>query len=108
MDIDGMIDLTTELNDLTIDNEDNPFDNGAAPWPFEFYTNNYWAGIRINRHELTYDFDEEGQKATKVEVLESALDELESWLPALQSAIWALGKALEKEKAKAVQIEGNA
>jgi hypothetical protein len=31
---------------------------------------------------------------------------LESWLPALQSAIWALGKALEKEKA--VHVEGTA
>ena len=106
MDIDGMIDLTTELNNLSINNEDNPFDNGAAPWPFEFYTNNYWAGIRINRHELTNDFDEEGKEATKDEILEEALDELEFWLPAVQSAIWALGKALEKEKA--VQVEGTA
>ena len=102
-----MFDLVVDLNDFSIENEENPFVTTSQIWPFEYVmVPGAYAGIMIRDRELTSDINEEGARLTRQEVVESALNELESWLPALQSAIWALGKALEKEKA--VQVEGNA
>lgn len=96
---DEMFDLVVDLNDLPIENEENPFETSQI-WPFEYITvPGAYTSIRIRDRELTSDFDEEGSTLTRQEVIKSSLNELESWLPAIQSAIWALGKALEKEKA---------
>ena len=104
---DDMFDLVVDLNDLCIENKENPFETTSQIWPFEYVSvPGAYASIMIRYRELTSDIDEEGARLTRQQVIELALNELESWLPALQSAIWALGKALEKEKA--VQIEGNA
>ena len=104
---DDMFDLVIDLNDLSIENEENPFVTTSQIWAFEYITvPGAYSGIRIRDRELTSDIDEEGARLTRQEVIESSLNELESWLLALQSAIWALGKALEKEKA--VQVEGTA
>ena len=104
---DDMFGLVVDLNDFSIENKENPFVTTSQIWPFEYVTvPGAYASIMIHDRELTSDLNEEGAKLTRQEVIESSLNELESWLPALQSAIWALGKALEKEKA--VQVEGTA
>lgn len=104
---DEMFDLVVDLNDLSIDNKENPFETTSQIWPFEFTeVPGAYASIRIHDRELASNLDKVGENLSRLEVIESSLNELEAWLPALQSAIWALGKALEKERA--VQVAGTA
>jgi len=98
---DDMFDLVVDLNDLSIENEENPFVITSQIWPFEYITvPGAYASIIICDRELASDFDKEGAELTRQEVIESSLNELESWLPALQSAIWALGKAFGEREGR--------
>jgi len=96
--------LMKELNELIL-SIDNPVET-ATDWLFDYqtYSYNYISAETKNRvdkqeewlnlHQQPILLGEEIQ--TEEETLEEILDELESWLPALQSAIWAV-KELKKE-----------
>lgn len=89
----AMFELVDLLNDLLLDNPDNPVVT-SEDWPFVFETDGDNADIKLHGQRIISTMYGPGEN--KKEWLEAIKNELRHWLPALQSAQWAIEKALEK------------
>lgn len=87
-----LMQLVADLNELNLENPDNS-NITSQDWPFIFSTGSPFDD-EISLHGIS--LLENPSSLSKQEMLEEILDELESWLPALQSAIWAV-KELKKK-----------
>jgi hypothetical protein len=90
-----LMQLVDDLNKLNIDNSDNTFVTNPD-WNFVLKIDNEYTSIELHGVEVLGEFHEDSTMRSLY--LEDIKNELESWLPALQSAIWSVGKLLKKEK----------
>lgn len=90
-----LLQLTEDLNNLNIDNPDNPIET-SQDWPFTFSVGGDFSEIELFGEVLVQE-EHDGVPVDRKNLLEEMKVELESWDFALQSALWSVNELLDKE-----------